>query len=1680
MSVFSSPYLVWIVGVVLAVALDILLLRRLGHYLRQRGLGAKQRREEVHIYGEFSPLLTWLKYRKLPAGTPPQTEPLPMARPANFQTRSLIEALRRWLSPWLDRFRAWMDQPLPPLPFSFPPPVSAPAVLLLGGGLLALLNYPFVEALPEAVRWLAWTLSVMGALVAGLGVYAVQSNRAIEHVLPGLRSVCEWLKISSGQIACLGLSGLFALTAGMHAYLEWSRLINPPVAVFAWGLGVILAVIGAGSVQADSAPRPRRSVIVWVMIFVACGFALRAFDLEHIPVNLSGDEGSSGLNAVYFVNGEVNNLFGIGWHGFPALYFYLQSLPIPFLGQTATAIRISSAFAGALTVGALYLLGRAMFGHRAGVLAAILLAALHYHLHFSRIALNNVWDGLTYVVTLGALWYGWHTERRSAYLLAGLGLGFAQYFYPSARSLLGLVPLWLILVGLLDQARFKRALPSLALMALIAVIVVLPLAWFYVVHPDEFWGAITAQSALPALTAEAGQTGAPVVLLMLQKIGLGLLAFAASPLQFWYRPETPILRTFPALFFVIGLVTLVIRWRDTRTAMLGLWLLAFGVIGGMSESTPAAQRYVASAPVCALLAGYGLSLAVDFLPKIWPRLAALAGRLAIIVALLMAADDARFYFLDYTPQSYFGGRYDFEGEGGAVARLLADDLRRQSNEWQVLFFGAPRMGYYSIPSLQYLAPGKVGLDMNYPWGSPENPQPSSDHLISVFLWDHTDDLAAAQASYPGGLLIPAYGNLGQLVYYLYQYPSPPPALGDSQLTVDSGLLLRNLFGLIALAALAVAFIWLWRRLQKNSISTRLQPVTANAPLEIAPSILVEAARPAERPSAPAIAARSEPAPAPTLASQPAPTLALPQEPALEPAPLTSTEAASPPSGRPVAIPAKPLEPTASADANSASTVSVTPTTNGTARVTLEVPIGAVVRVTVETWPASHGEPGQATVNIQPSPHPAAGFAPGLPSAPAVSSRVVQSLVAVWDRIRARLAPLRLDLVLFGLSLGIYLLTRFVGLDRFPIYFFTDEAVHMNLAADFIRDGFKNYERELWPTYFSLGPSFGLNGASVYLQVVPYLLFGKSIFVTRAVSALVTFLGAMFVGLIVRDVFQKRYGWTATLLLAIAPAWFLHSRTAFEYIELASFFAGFLYFYLRYRYHAPRNLYAAIGFGALVFYTHGLGQLLIAVTAVLLFLSDLPYHWQNRATLARGFLLLIILALPYLRYASAHAGTFTAQLRQRDSYWVLPHLTLWDKVWQFGAEYFYGLSPQFWFFPNDRDLVRHVMKGYGNLWWPTLPFAGLGLLIALRNIRSSAHRTIVLALLATPVSSALVAIGVTRMLWFIIPATVLTALGLCAALEWLERRRVSARLLALSVFVGLSGSSVYMLYDALTNGPVWFTDYTLYGMQYGAKQLFQETIPGYLARDPQTHVLVSPNWANGTDQFINFFVPPEQFGRVAMRNVEYYMYDRRDLAWTDVLVMTPDEYGKARTDPKFKAIRVEQVLDYPDGNPGFYFARVAYADNADEIFANERAERLKPVEGITEVDGQTVAVTHSRFGGGELVHLFDDDPYTLIRGEVANPLAFDFRFPTARPVTGLTLTTGTMGDYTVTVRLYAPAPRSEQPVTFEQRFQNQPDDPTIHMAFDGGPAEVARLELLITDNLSGETGQTHVREITLEQ
>jgi hypothetical protein len=661
---------------------------------------------------------------------------------------------------------------------------------------------------------------------------------------------------------------------------------------------------------------------------------------------------------------------------------------------------------------------------------------------------------------------------------------------------------------------------------------------------------------------------------------------------------------------------------------------------------------------------------------------------------------------------------------------------------------------------------------------------------------------------------------------------------------------------------------------------------------------------------------------------------------------------------------------------------------------------------------------------------------------------------------------KLAVVLFVLSLCIYAITRLVALDEFPIYFFADEAIESVLASQLIQHGMRDYQNHLLPVFFN---TYGFFNPliSVYFHVLSIALFGKSIVVTRATSAIVTLIGSAAVGLILRTC-NSRYWWASVLFLAATPAWFLHSRTAFETVSMVSLYACFLLLYLLYRLRSPKFIFPALVFAAATFYSYGNGQLVIGLTGALLFFSDLRYHLKNWRTGLAALVLLALLAFPYYQFQLDHAGEVARHLRTLDTY-IFRAAPFESKVREFLGTYAYGLSPQYWFFPNSQDLERHRMAGYGNIALWMLPLVLVGAAVSFRRAKMPAYRVVLISALASPIGGALTQIAITRVLAFVIPASILATLGLEFLIERL-RRPLLRSAAPIVVWIGLAFASLAMFDDALTNGPLWFKDYGLYGMQWGAKQLFQ-IIPEYLDQSPDTVVNITPTWANGTDVFLDFFLPNEP--RVRFGNVDALLAEKQPLDDDMVYIMTPEELNKAHASNKFKPIQIDQIVSYPDGSDGFYFARLAYIDDVEQIFAAEQAERRKPVIEQIQLDGENVTISHSRFDSGRLVDLFDNDRFTLARVMEANPAFLEFTFPTPRRITRVAADFGTM-DLQLTILLYPTG--DTQPVTVTQIYRGLPPDPHVEMPLENAPPLVSKIRLEIKALDVGEVFKIHIREI----
>lgn len=658
---------------------------------------------------------------------------------------------------------------------------------------------------------------------------------------------------------------------------------------------------------------------------------------------------------------------------------------------------------------------------------------------------------------------------------------------------------------------------------------------------------------------------------------------------------------------------------------------------------------------------------------------------------------------------------------------------------------------------------------------------------------------------------------------------------------------------------------------------------------------------------------------------------------------------------------------------------------------------------------------------------------------------------------------------FAAGLALYLLTRFIQLDKFPIFFFTDEAVQTMSAVDLIARGFKDTAGRLLPVYFENGGQYNLS-LSVYLQLLPALL-PRSVWLTRGICALVTLAVPLSIGLALRDYFKARAWWLAPVFAAAVPAWFLHSRTAFETSLGAAMFSLFLYFYLGYRLKKRSLLPTALIFGALAFYAYSPLQAVVVLTGAALLIVDWRYHWQDKRALLAGLFVLALAALPYALFRITHPEALTWHLTLLHSYWV-SDASLPAKIGAYLRSYLSGLDPRYWFFPNQIDLVRHQMKGMGHFPLLSLPLVLLGLAEALRGWREPAKRTILIALLAAPGGAALVSPTITRLLVMIVPLCFLALIGTETALALLNPQSRLRKLLPSVFWAVWAVLSAFMTYDALKNGSTWFENYGMYGMQWGGKTLFDE-IKAFARENPEKNISLSPNWANGTDVIARYFLGdplPITVGDIA----PYTLYEL-PLDKTRVFVMTPEEFDWLPKTGKFTDVEVLKVLPYPNGKPGFYFISLRYVDGIADVFAKEQAERRKPKSAQLELFGQQARVQYSPLDINDIYQAFDGDSSTLIRTFEANPLVISLEFP--QPV-ALSRVTALIGNAASRLEVELTPADGSEAARFSAETGGFAQVSPLSVEF-GEPRSLTGLRVSLWNVNDGEPAHVHLWELILE-
>jgi hypothetical protein len=520
--------------------------------------------------------------------------------------------------------------------------------------------------------------------------------------------------------------------------------------------------------------RDHRGGLARLAVLLSVALIVRAVDLEHIPANLGGDEGTQGVAAIELVEPPLGNPFSTGWFSVPTLSFLMYGVAIRVFGQTVAGLRALSALVGTATVLTTFLLARELWGRRVAWMAAIALTCCHYHIHFSRLGSNQIFDGLFMTLALWLFVHALRSRSRIHFALTGAVTGLGWYTYFGAR-LVGIVLAVYLAWRAIVEYRFVTRYGRLVLISLCAALVVVaPLLAYYIDHPAELVSRSHQVSIFASgwLEREQQITGRSTTSLLLEQFWKAISAFnyTLDP-TFWYHPSIPLLDFVSGVLFVLGLVWAMARCRGPAIGLLLIWFwLALGLGWVLTENPPSSQRMTVIAPALAVLIGLGLNWLIVLGRYIlepavmtiegaessfWNYVA--AGLLAIVAVL-----NLRYYFLVYTPGRVYGN------PTAEVATELSRYLAQQEDDGVVYFHGPPYM-YWDFGTLAYMARGVEGIDVP-PQDEEEVPIPDARRGARFFFHpQRVGELPAIRGRFFGGEEKSVYSSAdGRLLYVLYE------------------------------------------------------------------------------------------------------------------------------------------------------------------------------------------------------------------------------------------------------------------------------------------------------------------------------------------------------------------------------------------------------------------------------------------------------------------------------------------------------------------------------------------------------------------------------------------------------------------------------------------------------------------------------------------------------------------------------------------------------------------------------------------------------------------------------------------------------------------------------------------------------------------------------------------------
>jgi 4-amino-4-deoxy-L-arabinose transferase-like glycosyltransferase len=576
----------------------------------------------------------------------------------------------------------------------------------------------------------------------------------------------------------LAIAALASLIAAQLSYTSDDPAVTWYQTIPLWIGAVGGALLATWHSREPAIPIESTSRRDWIILLgiMALAFLLRFVDLRNIPYVLMGDEAKFAVAARAFNQGLFFRPFTTAVDGHWGLWFMVLGAFTRLLGESVEAIRLHGVIFGTLSILAAYALTCLLWGRRPALIAAALIAAYHFHVHFSRNAMNNIYDALFSMLIFGLFWLGWLKQRRWPWLLGALALGLAQYFYIGGRIILLQVAVLGLFWLITDRARVKTQLLNIALAIGVFAVVALPTFYFAQLRFDDYMTRFNQTNILRngwlATAMQIQHTG--VLPILAQQAVDTIKVFVTGPESLFYQGQS-LLTPIMSVLALCSLLYLLRHFKEGRAFWLLTSLGLILIVGGVFTLMPlgGAHHFIGAGPLIYIAIAVFIDRAWVLIEQHWPvhRYLLAAAAVTFIAALMVT--DAYYYFGTFVPR-----HVNYNSADAEPAMQLGEYLHtlEQQPRLPTVICVASFSFSCQHPTVRFLAPELAARaqDVNDLPGDLAEFVPPGDDVLIIIGPDRSADRAAMQVRYPAIIPHDGYGIHGDLMFTAFAIPASPP------------------------------------------------------------------------------------------------------------------------------------------------------------------------------------------------------------------------------------------------------------------------------------------------------------------------------------------------------------------------------------------------------------------------------------------------------------------------------------------------------------------------------------------------------------------------------------------------------------------------------------------------------------------------------------------------------------------------------------------------------------------------------------------------------------------------------------------------------------------------------------------------------------------------------------------